>query len=210
MGDTATIAMRTISEDTTSRWLEAPQHKVSQVGHSDTSTPDTTRYWQMATQLPKAQGIHRDALRNALISAVRNPPLLEPPAAYISAVLDGLLASKQPGRLDEAIDILACAGPEVERFAIDAARSVRPSDEHDDFWFVVVQALGRVTATGAPHSLVEWALSSDRRQLIEAGISVLGERADEGSKKRLGQLATEHPSVFVRDLAGEALEDWSK
>jgi hypothetical protein len=210
MSDTATITLRLPNKaaDDTATPSEVFDREggVERADLADTTTPHTARYRQMAMQFPKASGNRRDALRNSLIKAIRHPPFAESPSSCIAAVIDGFLGSKQAGRLDDAIDILAHAGPDLDRFALEAGGLVE-GDQYDDFWFVVVQALSRATRSEVPHSRIDWALHSNRRQLMEAAIRSLAERGDAISKNRLERLANQHHSEFIRKLALEALED---
>jgi hypothetical protein len=207
MSDTA-IASPVAGSDTDTRWtLEVePQGLVHEFPSCDSSTPDIARLRQLAAQLPSAAGEKRDALRSSIIRAISTPLFADPPSARIGAVLAGLLASKQPGRLDEAVEVLSQAGPELERFAIDAAQLNPPDQADPDFWFILIQALAKATAHKELPFLVDWALRSGKRHLIEAGILALAERTDAESRNRLKGLA-QHESAFIRELVSEVLED---
>jgi hypothetical protein len=112
----------------------------------DTAQPKTRTDGELllrdvVRRLQKRTGAARDATRAAIVSDVKGS---DDPAGAIKVVLRALLESRVPGRLDDAVDILAACGEPVR----DAVRSMLIDPdivafrEEDDCWYVLMRSSG--------------------------------------------------------------------
>lgn len=205
MSSTATLPA--VVNDTSRPSAPEQEYPLQPDTETSTYTPSAVEFRQMAKQLPATGGRERDALREEIIRAISSPSLEEPQSTYIQAVLEGFLSSKRPGRLDDAIEILPHAGAEFHRFIMET-RTVNPPETTDpDYWYVLIRASGRTPDGRQTDDLIDWALNTGSRPLMEAAILALADRADDRSIARLRELANKCPSPFIRELVEEVLDD---
>lgn len=127
------------------------------------------------------------------------------PARYIHMALDDFVASAVPGRLDDAIDLLATIeGAVLSTFLW---RGWRQDERYsDDHWYVLILALSRKDESSL-NRLYPTLMSSPRRAVHEAVVEALGHCGNSRARQRLSHISETDESAFVRELAVDWLEE---
>lgn len=157
----------------------------------------------------KVAGAERRDRRAQIVQAIRDS---ESPPDSAQTVLEDLLNSASPRRIDDAIDILVLLG---ERSALDllhdALKDTRePVTEYENnYGYVLIKALAH-HGTSEARLWTLW-LCDKSLPLVgmrEAAIEALGEFSDNTTKNKLQRIAADSDEhEFFRDLAREVLSE---
>ncbi len=148
------------------------------------------------TEFAHAQGSQKRVLREKLAQAISAE---YQPDTYLHLALTLLSSSAEPSRLDDAIDLLCELDNDLESFVIEELKYSPPNGSNDDYWYVLVRALGKSNKAAVVRALV----NSPFRVVREAVVEALGDLADQFSIATLKQIAQTDKSVFIRELAEE-------
>lgn len=208
MTDTA-LAFSGKADTTMSVFRHGRASRVCPQSECDSSTPSIITFRHLLARYPRSSGSDRRVLRSEIVRRVAESRFSPSgPDPYLQAVLDEMLQTKQVGRLDDAIEILAHAGPELAQFVQEAQLRHPFATTDSNYWYVLIRALGRVPPTPTSDWFIDQALSSRLRPLVEAAVLALAERGDEASRRRLRSLREKPDSPFLRELLDEALADF--
>jgi hypothetical protein len=169
-----------------------------------TEPPASLRFEYQVARFQRAVGHQRDAARSAIVKR-----LLQAGGdsdEYIQTLVCTLISSARPGRLDDAIDILAQCGNLLEHFVYEVLsqpQTAQTSDE--DFWYALIRGIGKSPLPSA-RMLVELLSSKSP----EAAVEALGDLGDDESLKRIRAVAAASGSEFIRDLAAATLDECSE
>jgi hypothetical protein len=165
-----------------------------------TEAPQSTVFGQQVARFQRAVGAERMALRAVIVRSIVSA---EPSAdEQIEIVLQVPLESARPGRLDDAVDILAETGPVLERFVGGTLARSDGADRDEDYWYVLIRALGK-----SKSEMVRSHFESLWNQSPEAVVEALGDLGDAESLRRLQEIAGGDAPEFIRRLASETLRD---
>lgn len=196
----------TVSHSAERQWSsnKAPDNSNKASERADTQTPPDLVLMDIVKSFLEARGLHRSHLRGAIVRKLKEA---SPPLRITEGVIQTLLKSNKPGRLDDTIDILSQMGPNLYSFAPEILWRRQGEQARDpDLCYVVVRSLGRVDhSSKEPFAL--WASTLSEEAAREAVVQTLGETDAPWSKALLDKIAREDTSDFIRDLARETLAD---
>lgn len=165
-----------------------------------TNSPASIQFEHDVRSMLRASATDKAKLRSLVIERIRQS---DSPSALIRLLLRVAISSRRAGRLDDAIDVLSQVDQSLTRFAADDFLRENHPGAEDDYWYVVLRALGKSRLSKA-HELVEifW------RFCPEAAAEALGEINSESSMEKLKLLvADEGVNGDVRALAREIIEE---
>jgi len=167
-----------------------------------TQAPDTLRFEYEVSNFQRTVGRQREVVRSAIVKKI---VASDAPDEYIQTVIDTLLSSGRPGRLDDAIDILAETGRVLPQFILETLAQQQGTEADEDYWYVLIRAVGKSKLPSA-RMLIQllWSRSP------EAAVEALRDMGDDDSIKRLRAIATSEPSEFIRQMAAEFIEECSE
>ncbi len=123
----------------------------------------------------------------------------------IECILEHVVLSPKPSRLDDGIDILDKPKVDLTTYLRDAQYRGSLSRKHEDAIYVLVRAAGR-RPDDAARFVLPWALKSERASVREAAAEALADLGTEAATSMLRQMSDHDNSPSVREAAQEALE----
>jgi hypothetical protein len=169
---------------------------------SRTEPPEALRFEHEVARFQRATGSERDASRSAIVRRILTADY---PDDYVETVLQTLVFSSRPGRLDDAVDILSETPRVLPQFISEALSQPQAAGADEDYWYVLIRALGK---SSLPSSRIFIELLWSKSP--EAGIEALGDLGDAQSVRRLRAVASSDASDFIRQMAAEILEECSQ
>ena len=151
-----------------------------------------------------AHAADRPGLRQDLVRRIAGA---ESPGSYIEEALLVAVDLPTPGRLDDAIDILAEVGNASVQFANHAMFESPQHERDDDYWYVLVRAACEVGDESTTRTIVNWAMDDDRRMVREAAVEVLGDLDKDWALAQLREMQSSDPSSLIRDLAVDMIAE---
>lgn len=171
-----------------------------------TQTPPDLVLRETTKAFLQARDPERTQLRRNIVRM-----LLDDPNSFTltKTVLEALVQSNKPGRLDDAVDILSQTQPDLYLLASSMLMrsSDKPQSRRDDYFYVIIRSLGRTGGTPRAKDFALWASSFPMLAAREAVVQALGELEYPWSRELLQKMATNDPSDFIRDLARETIEE---
>jgi hypothetical protein len=123
------------------------------------------------------------------------------PDEFIQTTIRTLVSSAQPGRLDDAVDILSQCGELLPTFIFEVLSQPQATGIDEDYWYVLIRGVGKSALPSA--SIFVEMLSSNSP---EAAVEALGDVGSEQALKRLRAVAAHGPSPFIRQLAAGIID----
>jgi hypothetical protein len=151
------------------------------------------------TRVLKSANKERRIMLEGLIALIPSELILP----YVDIAVGTFVSSREPDRLDDAVDFLSALGSRFITFAMDRLISSPPNGANDDYWYVIVRALGRMGLL----SMIKGFASSPHRTVREAVVEALADVGDKTSLMLLREFATSDESSFIRNLAQESLSE---
>lgn len=202
--NTAAISLRlsttALEESSAVEYLE--EHQAVPVEDTRTEPSESLRFEHELARFQRAVGSERDASRSAI---VRNILAADYPDEYVETILQTLILSSCPGRLDDAVDILSETPRVLPQFVSEVLSQPRAAEPDEDYWYVLIRALGK---SSLPSSRMFIGLLWPKSP--EAGVEALGDLGDAESLRRLRAVASTDASDFIRQMAAEILEECSQ
>jgi hypothetical protein len=160
------------------------------------------RFAREVASFQRSVGTQRDAARGTIVRRILTA---DDPDEYVGTVLQTLLSSRRPGRLDDAIDILSATGPVVATFICEMLSQPQVTEVDEDYWYVLIRALGRSQIPAARMFIdLLWQKSP------EAAVEALGDLGNAESIARLRTIAGSDGSDRIRQLAADIIEECSQ
>ncbi len=202
----ATIPLRpwssTISDPLTFEPADSTRYKSVAVEDERTEPPAALRFEHEVARFQRTVGSQRDAARSAIIKKVL---AADGPDEYIQTALRVLVSSAQPGRLDDAVDILSECGRVLEQFVCEVLTQPEATEVDEDYWYALIRGMGKSGLPSArPYIELLWSKSP------EAAVEALGDIGDDESLTRLRAVATGDQSGFVRQSAAMIVAECSE
>ncbi len=178
------------------------QHRVLPAEDLPTESPPAMRFAREVASFQRSVGTQRDAARGTIVRRILTA---DDPDEYVGTVLQTLLSSRRPGRLDDAIDILSATGPVVATFICEMLSQPQVTEVDEDYWYVLIRALGRSQIPAARMFIdLLWQKSP------EAAVEALGDLGNAESIARLRTIAGSDGSDRIRQLAADIIEECSQ
>jgi uncharacterized phage-associated protein len=150
-----------------------------------------------------AFGRRREAIR---ANVVRLIGASKCPARYTDFATKLILSKQMPGRIDEAIELLASSGRDkVQSLFSEAALLMPPNEDNGDYWYALIRSMGFL---GLSSDLTKF-VTSPYVRIREATAEALSDLGDEYSLSLLKALSETDQSTFIQRIATELLQDRS-
>jgi len=170
---------------------------------SEDSEADKVSYHIIASksvELARTELRNKKNLRLQLARVIAAEPS---PHLCIGLALSILVAESEPGRLDDAVDLLCELADHLIAFSINELRVNPPNGMNDDRWYAIIRALGKLNH----RIMVQGFRHSPYRTVREAVVEALGDLGDTESLKMPSEIAQQDESPFIRQISQDiALE----
>lgn len=170
---------------------------------TQTAAPKAVQFGHEVSRFQRTVGGHRDAARATIVRKILKA---EDPEEHLEICLQTFLLSARPGRLDDAVDVLSETGAVLQQFVCALVAQPSASDVDEDYWYVLIRALGKSRLPSASMYIEALWLKSP-----EAGVEALGDLGGDESLRRLQTVAASDRSDTIRQLATEIIKEcWQR
>lgn len=90
------------------------------------------------TRLQQAVGHQRDVMRSVIVCNILKA---DKPNKYIHTLIQTLILSALPGRLDDGIDILSQCEHLVEQLLYEMLLQPQSSEIDEDYWYILISSI---------------------------------------------------------------------